>query len=293
MSEAEAMERSADVPGLIAALAAANGALRAEAAAALGRLKAEQALEPLTQALGDPWFYDPTEGQENAAQLREWASEEVYPVREAAQLALQQILTGKREQMPDPYTMKAEQDVPGLTAASRYGRDEETSRLWARIDDARLAPLIIELDQKAARCREGAVRGLWVLEAAVGDERAIDGLRDALVDPCSYVRKAAVFALAALAGRGAVEPLCAVLEDEDQRVREDTAMELGRLGDPAAVGPLTSALQDWVPAVRKQAVRALGMIGGKQAIEALTVALQDSDEGVREQAQEALDRGRS
>jgi HEAT repeat protein len=241
--------------------------------------------------LQDPGCFDPTEGEQNAAQLREWASEECYPVREAAKEALQRILS-QGQPVPDTYGMKANADVAGLVVALRYGARDELGRLWGALDDPELAPLLNGLRSAAALCREHAASSLWVTPAAQGNPEAIRALVGALSDPYSTVRSTSISALAALAGAEAVEPLSKVVDDEDPRVRERAVRELGVISDPLAVKPLIRALEDWVSEVRRSAAWALGRVGGEEAVAALTVALDDLDESVRKAAREALEAAR-
>lgn len=67
MAEVEAMEHAGDISGLIGALTYADWAARKSAAESLGRLGAGEALQPLADALADPYSYDPTEGAGEAA----------------------------------------------------------------------------------------------------------------------------------------------------------------------------------------------------------------------------------
>lgn len=290
MAEVEAMERAGDISGLIGALTDTDWVVRKSAAESLGRLGAGEALQPLADALADPYSYDPTEGAENHAEIIEWAAEDYYPVREAAHEALVEILTKQRGELPDTYAMKAAADTAGLQAAILYGRDDTVSRLRQTVEEPALRELLDELYAEAWRCRERAVRDLG---AVMGDSRRSDAFVAALQDPIASVRKWACFELAGHGDAAALEPLVGALGDEDYYVRSEACSALGYLGDQRAVEPLIVALGDWVPEVRRTAATALGTLGGERVTTALTAAADDSNGDVRRSVEQALEKAQA
>ncbi|MBM4320845.1 MAG: hypothetical protein FJ125_13050, partial [Deltaproteobacteria bacterium] len=101
------------------------------------------------------------------------------------------------------------------------------------------ALLSLSRDQ-AVDLRYAAVKALG---RAIGEERVVDRLLDALADPVDQVRRAAVHLLAAHKVARAVPRLCDLLRDGPERLSQiKAAQALGALGDQQAVERLSFAL---------------------------------------------------
>jgi hypothetical protein len=72
----------------------------------------------------------------------------------------------------------------------------------------------------------------------IGGEAAVAGLRQALEDPDSDVRRHAAYALGEIGGEAAVAGLRQALEDPVSDVRWRAAYALGKIGDEAALTDL-------------------------------------------------------
>jgi HEAT repeat protein len=144
---------------------------------------------------------------------------------------------------------------------------------------------------------------------AIGDDRGVDALADALDDPNSDVRRAAVVALGELGDPSPVGDVVALLDDGDEAVRQATALalidllanapadrshdvreslvdELGAVDEPAGVlDPMVDILESGAAtSYRRNVVWLLGQIAGEDppagVVGALTDALCGSDEMV-------------
>ncbi len=123
---------------------------------------------------------------------------------------------------------------------------------------------------------------------ALGNDRAVELLINALNHSDHQVRCLAAEVLGEIGDERAVEPLINALNDSDHWVRRLAAEVLGQIGDDRAVEPLITALNHSYGWVRDNAARALGQIGDERAVEPLINALNDSDHWVRRLAAEVL-----
>lgn len=100
--------------------------------------------------------------------------------------------------------------------------------------------------------------------AALGDERELSRLVDALGDPTPAVRLAALDALGTHAGVTALTPVVATLRDPDPSVRACAVRVLADLEDDAAIPHVVGALDDPAPIVRDAVAEVLGRHGSPQ-----------------------------
>lgn len=118
---------------------------------------------------------------------------------------------------------------------------------------------------------------------------AVEALIEALSHPDEDIRRSAVWAVYDLKYPQALEPLIGLLKDESDSIRQVTCFALGDLGDARAVQPLIEVLSDTDKYVRKAAVEALGDIGDPRAIEPLKALLTtEQDQDVIESIESAL-----
>ncbi|GAA3177985.1 hypothetical protein GCM10010531_34750 [Blastococcus jejuensis] len=273
-----------------------TGPTRGDAAVALGRLGATEAVAPLIAALRDPDVYV---RQAAAWSLGLLADASAVPplidvlahddaVREWAMTALQAFGAAAVEQLllalraGDPMVRRASAEAIGrfgdgqavepLIAALRSGSDFGNRDLkcaaadaLGRLGDARaIAPLVTVLTtgddhEVRAACQEALCRiGEPAVEALVAAVRSGQGL-------AGYT---ATETLGRIGDARAVEPLLQLLHDGTQYL-ESVAVALGRIGDPRAISPLVDALRNlpWLADDTRSAVAtALGGFGRPGAV---------------------------
>jgi HEAT repeat protein len=281
------MERTRDIPGLIAALKHHEESVRQESAEALGRIGDEQAIEALITALDDPYSFDPAVVYRGDRSWEEMGSEEmVYPVRKAAGEALDRILKKKRSPRPDINGLVARNDVEGLIAALDYERNDDSLRPWRQVEKLSLQNVLAIVDVDSGWVRYFAAEALNKLE----DRRAAEAMLKALEDHDPRIRKEAIYAIGKFHERRAVEPLLRILGEENERLAEIAVWALGEIGDERAVEPLIAKLlhdKSW--SMRDRAALALGSIGDNRAAPALADrSRMDENEVVRSRATRAL-----
>ena len=144
-----------------------------------------------------------------------------------------------------------------------------------------LLPLLGDPDPKM---RFVAVRSLGQLR----NPQAVPSLIPFLNDARKELRYAAVEALGNVRAISAVEPLTRMLSGEDRNLRRAVAESLGAIGDPQAVPALLLALEDEHWSVRCASATALGRIRSAKATSALVARLADEDHTVRRAVTAAL-----
>lgn len=100
-------------------------------------------------------------------------------------------------------------------------------------------------------------------------------LRDAMADPDTRVREAAVYAMCDLHDLDGYALLAELLAREPDNVKMAAAWGLRECGDPAAVPVLKVVLQAEDPDVRVQGLEALGATGSPQAVPVTWQAIDD------------------
>ncbi|MBS3940217.1 MAG: HEAT repeat domain-containing protein [Actinobacteria bacterium] len=158
-------------------------------------------------------------------------------------------------------------------------RPETLAVLWSQLRTASGASRVLLLDvlrnlDAAALRRLGTqaashpdpgerIVGVTAL-AALGDEREVSRLVDALGDPTPAVRLAALEALGSHAGVTALAPVLAALRDPEPSVRASAVRVLADFEDDAAIPHVVGALDDPAPLVRDAVVEVLGRHGSPQ-----------------------------
>jgi len=185
----------------------------------------------------------------------------------------------------------------------------------AEIGEPAIDPLITVLKDRKGYVRKAAVESLGV----IGGARAIDALVATLQDRSQDVRKSASVTLDSLGwqpeddengafywmakekwarcvkiGSPAVEPLLNALEDADwNAISLGDALEIAEALEKiglSAVDPLIAALEDGTSRWREIYAEVLGRIGNTRAIRPLVAALRDAECAVRAAAAEGLGR---
>jgi HEAT repeat protein len=153
------------------------------------------------------------------------------------------------------------------------------------LGDVTVEPFIDAMTHKCPDIRAGAARALGKLE----NQKALPVLVYAASnDPDATVRKNAVWALA-MGGEKAIKPLINALSDEDAQVRFSAVAILTKLGDLAILA-LVNTLNHPLMLTRMSAADALGRIGNPVVADALANLLEDPHKAVRQHAALALGR---
>ena len=288
--------------------------VRAEAAAAIGRLGDEDAPMLLFELLGDeseliqesamdalsrmsaervrPLLVQALAGDDLDARVR--AAQTLGLLRDpAAASALVAASRDGREALRAA-AMQAlgELGGPGVLEVLRAGLADESSIVrqqavlaLGRLREPESAPLLLPLlAERDPRLRFAAVRAL----GQIRNPEAVEHLLPLLAEPRKELRFAAVEALGQMRAPGAVRPLVEVLRDADRNLRRAAAEGLGEIGDPQAAAALLVALDDEHWSVRCAAAAALGRIGSAKAVSALAARVDDPDATVRRAAVGAL-----
>lgn len=242
------------IRALLHNLQARNPALRQAAATALNKVKVEESLSVLAEALGS-----------------------ANPDRVVAAVQLLETF-GTADSTRAIAGLLSHQDAHvRSTAAGALGR------LAAKEYAARLIPL---LDDSDARVRSNAIEAL----AASHDSALAARLRPRLQDSSPRARVNTIVALARLEGAATVVewlPFLRQLAEGNVQERSTAAFALGRLPLDESMDTLAKLLTDPELAIRCEAARALGRIGTPRALPPLVAALDGLPE-LRHRARRAL-----
>ncbi|TYO97126.1 HEAT repeat protein [Geothermobacter ehrlichii] len=211
------------VPALSGQLDTSDPVLREYTIAALGTLRAKEAVDGIRATLKDRAF--------GRRYIAAWAL----------------------GQIGDPATIPAL--IEALDDANETVRRYAT-RALIRFDRKAVPPLVQALPAATSRAAGYIIRAL----GDIGDPRAVDSLLRAVDGPN---RGLAFQALGKLKERRAEQALIDGLNDSDWRTRMQAAMALGPLGGPAAAEALQPLLDDPEVVVREWAARSLEMITGR------------------------------
>jgi HEAT repeat protein len=217
---------------------------------------------------------------------------------------------------PNVERTQGEKDAMGLIEL--LGDDELSAQALIALVDTKditvVETLIKALRDENLKVRE---RVVYVL-GQIGDERAVDGLIQAMGDdqinivaatlfreidasvsleplikslksPDVNRRKGAVCALGNTGGTRAIEALVDALEDEDEGVRAWFPIAFRELGTEGSIEPLIEALRTKDVNGRSAAAQSLAEIPDSRSIEPLTQALHDEDDLVRMFAESSLE----
>jgi len=130
-------------------------------------------------------------------------------------------------------------------------------------------------------------RSVMPLITLLKDKESILGM---ISEKKRYVRGSACASLGAIGDPRAVEHLVAMLQDDEEDVRTAAVVALGDLGGTRALQSILSVMKDEESEVRAAAAQALGLLGDARGIEPLLVALKDEESEVRSAASDALGR---
>ena len=247
-----AVRSSADIEALESDVINGDIQVRKQAVRGLRRLDADQAVTPLSLALGD----------------------EDEDVRVKAIYALADF--------------GGDEAAASLTTAlgdtSAWVRTEAAYALGATGGDTAIQVLKQAMRDTERDVRETAIEAY----TDIGGDDSARALVIALDDPDTSLRIEAVDALGEIGGGAAIQILQLAFEAEENEVREAVIEALIDIGGDEAARPLATALSDDNTDLRAQAVDALGKIGGKIAIRLLRQALNDPESSIRAAADKNL-----
>ena len=211
------------VPALLKEVKSADKVQREHVIAALGSLRAKEAIVPIAQVLGDKSL-----GRRYVAA---WALGEI----------------GEASGIPALLSALNDDDAE----VRKYA-----TRALIKLNQSAVEPLIAYLPTAPALGGGGAIRAL----GDIADPRALNAL---LAQVGSVNRDEVFAALGKLKDPRAEGALLKGLSDPDWKARMNAAMALGPIGSAAAVAPLQRTLEDDVHVVREWSARSLEVITGQ------------------------------
>jgi len=167
---------------------------------------------------------------------------------------------------PDIERLKESNDIEGLIKALKHSDKyiclKAVRALREVGDEKAIEPLREILSDREAYTAEIAGYAIEQIVERVGvaikdREKAIKSLSDKLRDPSKYVRSGAVRALEHIGTAKTVEPLIKALKDRNKHVRNEAIRALGKIDDERVVEPLIERLKDRTGYVRHSAVNTL------------------------------------
>ncbi len=145
-----------------------------------------------------------------------------------------------------------------------------------------VSPVYYDILDRLLSNDDGHVRATAAVSISkLKDQRAVERLKEMLLDPYEDVQEAAVAALANLKEVLDAERLVPFLRHTDAVLRRNTALLLGKIGSYAAAKDLGFALKDEDVRVRRAVVGALSSIGTEEAVRYLKYALTDESPDIR------------
>lgn len=217
---------TAAVPALLAKVGAVDRQQREYVIAALGTLKAAEAVTPVGRVLGDRSL--------ERRYVAAWALGEIA----------------------------APEGIPSLLAALDDPNAEVrryATRALIKINRPAVGPLVEHLRAATGESAAGAIRAL----GDIADPTALDAL---LAHAAGPQRAEVFLALGKLRDSRAEAVLIKGLDDADWRARMHAAMALGPLGGAEAAAPLHATLDDEVHVVREWSARSLEMVTGQPVL---------------------------
>lgn len=271
----EKLYKKGDIEGLINALEYYRmWEVRKAAAKALGELRDPRAIEPLINALNDPFG----------------------GVRETVAYAL-----GNIDDSSAVYTI-----INALKSDDKYFREGAAKALGNRNAEEAVSSLIYALNDTYCEVQISAAESLGKIESF----EAIEPLADLLnKKSCAkkdiYVKEVVAEALGNIGDKKAVEPLVMAMKiscidptlrvdettlwDNAADLRDKTAEALLKIGDTDAVELLIENLKSENIWIKESTAVLLGNMRDKRALDPLSELLNDNDAEIREIAAEAIE----
>lgn len=238
-------------PELVKSLADADPAIRAQAAIALGRVRAPEGVLPLVQALSDP-----------AAEVRDRAAE---------------ALSVHSGEALEPATER----IGEVFRTAENGQRKPLAVALAKIRTARAATILFTTlaDQQYYDMMDAVVRHY---EFDAPGAYALDALLTALQQPDFPQRYWVAYWVGATGEARAIDPLLAAIRSPDAELRADATGALGFFrADPRIAPALRALVKDTNVLVRSAAINTLGTLGDPVDIPILLEAMKDPHRNVR------------
>lgn len=226
--------------------------LHAEAAQALGRLRAREAVPVLLEALEDEQAALRAAACEALGAIGDPAARPALEIRltDTAPMVRRAACEALRE-LRHPESAHAVMQL--LTEDNEWNR-QTACHVLGLLGNRVAAPALIErLGDASALVRATACRALMHLHVT----SAVEAIAPLLQDPDGWVRSSACEALAKLGGKTVAEQLEPLTQDRDKKVRIAAWAALGELGDPRAQPALETLMEDDDADVRRNARWAL------------------------------------
>lgn len=261
----------------------ADADVRMDAAAALGRMRIGEAVQPLLSSLtGDP------EGEvriqavvalsriasgKTVEPLIDCLKEDGYPqldlaTDDMAYSSCWEVQSQALDALGEIGDRRATQAIIEFLKSDGYEDIQESGcRVLAKLDSDKAREFLLDrLTQGNALARRQATRALGCLpELAAGNGEAppdvLEGLLQALLDKEPQVRSAAADVLGRIHDPRVIVPLTLLLNDPDAKVREDVAVILVGMRGGDIVERLHDLLEDPELPSKQGIVRVLGEIG--------------------------------
>ncbi len=257
-----------------------DGGVRIQAVGAVAKIGSADAVEPLIRCMREDGFpelgYESDDQEYNAA----------WEVQSRAMEALGEI----RDQ-------RATEAVIELLENDEYDDLQEAGfRVLARLsDDESRAFLLRQLRQGSYLARRRAAQAMRALHESAGERSELpldflQGLSEALLDKDSSVRLYAAQALSGSANPLVIAPLTMLLGDPDPEVRMGAVEILGSMRGREILDRLYPLLKEKDLGLRKVVVRILGEIGESASVSRLNALLGTADEKLRYEVVQALGR---
>jgi len=312
------------VPGLSAKLKGSDAQVIAAAAAALGRIGGDPALQALTDALptASPVVRsDIAEGcligaagllatGDTAKAMKVFDTVRAAPVSKPRKIESIRgsILARKSDGIPLLLEQLNASDKDffgvGLTTARELPGTEATKALAAQLPktaperqpfvllaladrhDPAAMPAVVECAKSGAKVTR--IAALGVLEHS-GDQGCVPVLLTAATDADTQVAQAGKLGLARLEGAGVEAALLSSLNDATGKSREVLLEVAGQRRLTAALPAIATAARDSNPTVRRAAVESLGAVGDEgQAADLVALVQKTSDNAERESIRKSL-----
>lgn len=274
------------VPILVEALDNSEWWVRKEAADFLGRIGNEAALNKLEEIRQD----DPHN------QVRDAAESACRKLNRNASILIHKLETNNqiREELArrPPQDTLPEHDYNYILARAELLQEDDVELIntLGEIGDEAAIPTLAQalIFEESNQTVQEAVKRVYSKTIAPGITDFDYPRVKQIVGDAPKIRRAAAAAMGAIGGEKAVLPLIQALKDDDEWVREAAAVALGKIGDERAVPDLVEALENNHGEVRQAIEESLKQCKSSNSIPRLVKPLGSGNWTIRKPAEEIL-----